>query len=67
MVTALTALGYMAVRSDFLELTISEKVDVISMADVLEHMPYPRIALAKVWMGCMVGVYLRSADSDYAL
>ena len=47
-VTALGALGYTAIKADFLELTISERVDVISMADVLEHMPYPRIALAKV-------------------
>lgn len=47
-VKRLRELGYDAICSAFELLTIDEPLDVLSMADVLEHMPAPRAALDKV-------------------
>ncbi|MBX3262311.1 MAG: class I SAM-dependent methyltransferase [Labilithrix sp.] len=47
-VKRLQALGYEAVCTAFEALTLDEPLDVLSMADVLEHMPAPRAALDKV-------------------
>ena len=44
-VEALQALGYAAGRSDFMAARFENPVNVISMFDVLEHMPFPRDAL----------------------
>lgn len=46
-VKRLKALGYEAICCPFEALTIDEPLDVLSMADVLEHMPAPRPALDK--------------------
>lgn len=40
-------LGYKAIEGDFLKASISNAYDVLSMADVLEHLPYPPAALQK--------------------
>ncbi len=37
--------GYTAICADFNQLVSVDRVDVISMADVLEHMPYPKTSL----------------------
>lgn len=47
-VARLRALGYEAVCTPFESLTFDAPLDVLSMADVLEHMPAPRAALDKV-------------------
>lgn len=44
-VRAVKSLGYRAIASDFLSYSGEPNVRVISMADVLEHMPYPVGAL----------------------
>lgn len=44
-VAALAALGIEAHCKDVTALALSEKCSVISMADVLEHVPYPKTAL----------------------
>ena len=41
--------GYEAHAIEFDEYRASEPFDVISMADVLEHMPFPKRALYHVW------------------
>jgi SAM-dependent methyltransferase len=46
-VQRLVALGYDAVCASFEQLPASTDLSVLSMADVLEHMPYPRDALKK--------------------
>jgi 2-polyprenyl-3-methyl-5-hydroxy-6-metoxy-1,4-benzoquinol methylase len=45
----LKSLGYNAVTADFLTLTSSNAYDVVSMADVLEHLPHPPLALRKAY------------------
>lgn len=40
-------LGFKAQESDFMQCTFEHKLDVLSMMDVLEHMPYPGLALGK--------------------
>lgn len=40
-------LGFLAQQGDFMKLNFDSQVDVLSMMDVLEHMPYPRQALEK--------------------
>lgn len=47
-VERLEALGYDATCAAFQALHLDEPLDVLSMADVLEHMPAPRAALDKV-------------------
>lgn len=47
-VTRLQGLGYEAVCTAFEALELDEPLDVLSMADVLEHMPAPRAALDRV-------------------
>jgi SAM-dependent methyltransferase len=47
-VERLKALGYAAICSAFENLAIEEPLSVLSMADVLEHMPAPRAAIDKV-------------------
>jgi SAM-dependent methyltransferase len=44
-VNALKSLGIDAYCEDLLSLSLPEKLSVISMADVLEHIPYPKEAL----------------------
>ena len=45
-VDALRAMGIAAFCADLSQLTLAQPCDVISMADVLEHIPYPQTALA---------------------
>jgi 2-polyprenyl-3-methyl-5-hydroxy-6-metoxy-1,4-benzoquinol methylase len=45
-VDALRAMGIAAFCADLNHLTLSQPCNVISMADVLEHIPYPQTALA---------------------
>jgi predicted O-linked N-acetylglucosamine transferase (SPINDLY family)/SAM-dependent methyltransferase len=40
-------LGFKAQEGDFMQCTFEHKLDVLSMMDVLEHMPYPGLALGK--------------------
>lgn len=47
-VKGLQSLGYEAICSAFEDLSLDEPLDVLSMADVLEHIPAPRAALDKV-------------------
>jgi FkbM family methyltransferase len=47
-VAGLAALGYGAILGDLMELSVSDPVQVISLADVLEHVPFPRQALQRV-------------------
>ena len=48
-VEQITALGFNAFVGDIAEMMVTDPVDVISMADVLEHVPYPREALKRVF------------------
>jgi len=45
----LRELGYSAVVGDLTNLEVSDPVQVISLADVLEHVPYPRATLKRVY------------------
>ena len=47
-VDRIASLGYKAARGDLAELEVSSPVDVISLADVLEHVPFPREAIQRV-------------------
>ena len=47
-VERIEALGYNAVVGDLMKLTVSDPVMVVSLADVLEHVPFPREALRRV-------------------
>lgn len=49
-VARIQALGFSAQQVDFMNVLLDEKVDVISMMDVLEHIPYPARALEKANM-----------------
>jgi len=44
----LKEMGYSAEVGDLSDLEVSDPVQVISLADVLEHVPYPRLALQRV-------------------
>ncbi len=44
-VAAMSALGIPAYQVELGELSIAEKCAVVSMADVLEHMPFPKVGL----------------------
>jgi 2-polyprenyl-3-methyl-5-hydroxy-6-metoxy-1,4-benzoquinol methylase len=46
-IAAIRRLGYEAQQGDFLSIEIESRVDVISMADLLEHLPDPRASLKK--------------------
>jgi SAM-dependent methyltransferase len=46
-VEKLAALGYKALHGDFLSAGPGGAYDVVSLADVLEHLPYPRVALER--------------------
>lgn len=46
-VDRITALGYNAVKGDLLRSASSQLCDVISLADVLEHLPFPVAGLKK--------------------
>lgn len=48
-VAKLRAMGFDAHAIDLDAFEPNERFDVISMADVLEHMPFPKAALRKVW------------------
>ncbi len=41
-------MGYAALQGDLMSIDMAQPVDVISMADVLEHIPYPAAALQRV-------------------
>ena len=45
----LRELGYRAEMGDLSNLEVSNPVQIISLADVLEHVPYPRLALQRVY------------------
>lgn len=49
------SLGYSGVVGDITELTVSDPVDVISMADILEHVAFPREALKRVFAALKPG------------
>ncbi len=46
-VAAIRQLGYEVHEGDFMSVTMQGRVDVISMADLLEHLPDPRAALKR--------------------
>jgi 2-polyprenyl-3-methyl-5-hydroxy-6-metoxy-1,4-benzoquinol methylase len=46
-VTRIRELGFNAMQHDFMTLKVEVVLDVLSMMDVLEHIPYPREALRK--------------------
>ena len=46
-VDRIVEMGYNAVLGDLLSLSVSKPVAVLSLADVLEHVPYPRQALQR--------------------
>lgn len=48
-VDGVRALGYEAVVGDVTSFEVTDPVDVVSMADVLEHIPFPRATLARVF------------------
>jgi FkbM family methyltransferase len=54
-VERIEALGYSAVLGDLMELEVTDPVRVISLADVLEHAPFPRQALKHVHSALMPG------------
>lgn len=47
-VSRIKALGFSSQQIDFMNIDENEKVDTISMMDVLEHIPYPTTALKKI-------------------
>jgi 2-polyprenyl-3-methyl-5-hydroxy-6-metoxy-1,4-benzoquinol methylase len=47
-VRRLSALGYQAQIASLEDLEVTDPVDVVSLADVLEHVPHPRAALGRV-------------------
>lgn len=49
------SLGYNAVVGDLMALEVTDPVMVVSMADVLEHVPFPRQALRRVHAALMSG------------
>ena len=54
-VEGIEALGYSAVLGNLMELHVTDPVMVISLADVLEHVPFPREALKRVYSALMPG------------
>ncbi len=54
-VDRIEALGYSAVVGDLMELQVTDPVMVMSLADVLEHVPFPRQALKRVREALMPG------------
>lgn len=54
-VEQIEALGYSAVVGDLMELQVTDPVTVMSLADVLEHVPFPRQALERVHTALMPG------------
>lgn len=46
-VARIRQLGFRAEQGDFMKMKFEGRVDVLSMMDVLEHLPYPRQALDK--------------------
>ena len=54
-VERIEALGYSAVVGDLTELQVTDPVSVISLADVLEHVPFPREALKRVHAALIPG------------
>ncbi|MES2581474.1 MAG: methyltransferase domain-containing protein [Pseudomonadota bacterium] len=54
-VERIEALGYSAVVGDLMELQVTDPVMVMSLADVLEHVPFPRQALKQVHAALMPG------------
>jgi protein O-GlcNAc transferase len=46
-VQRILALGYKAIECDFLNMSVSDPIDVVSMTDVLEHLPFPIPSLRK--------------------
>jgi len=54
-VESIEALGYNAVLGDLMELRVTDPVMVVSLADVLEHVPFPREALKRVHAAIIPG------------
>ncbi len=54
-VERIEALGYTAAVGDLMELHVTDPVTVISLADVLEHVPFPREALQRVHAALVPG------------
>jgi SAM-dependent methyltransferase len=48
-VQKIAALGYKAVEGDFLGISVSKPIAVVSLMDVLEHLPFPVAALRKAY------------------
>ena len=46
-VSRIRQLGFRAEQGDFMKMKFEGQLDVLSMMDVLEHIPYPRDALSK--------------------
>lgn len=46
-VSRIQSLGFKAQQGDFMQIKFEGRIDVLSMMDVLEHMPFPGQALAK--------------------
>lgn len=46
-VAALSSMNYEAVQGDLQSISMPQPFDVLSLADVLEHLPFPRLALEK--------------------
>lgn len=47
-VTAIKEQGYKAMMGNIMQVTLQTPVDVVSMMDVIEHVPYPKETLKKV-------------------
>jgi 2-polyprenyl-3-methyl-5-hydroxy-6-metoxy-1,4-benzoquinol methylase len=54
-VEGLKGLGYSALEGDLMKLEVTDPVQVISLADVLEHVPFPRAALKRVHAALVPG------------
>jgi SAM-dependent methyltransferase len=67
-VEALVRTGYRAQQGDFMALTDDVSVDVLSLCDVLEHLPFPQEALARarrlVRPGGLIVISLPNMDSS---
>lgn len=66
-VEQLKALGIDARCEDFTKMSLNSACSVVSMADVLEHMPYPKMGLAGAWRllapGGILFVSMPNSDS----
>ena len=63
-VSKIQQLGFSAMQHDFMTLNFEVVVDVLSMMDVLEHIPYPREALLKAAQVLRPGALLVISTPD---